>query len=45
MFMADILVALIDESQTLPNDVLESIMSQFMDKNAVSLSWTEVSSN
>ncbi|KAF8634850.1 hypothetical protein AX17_004098 [Amanita inopinata Kibby_2008] len=34
MFIADILVALIDESQTLPSEVLESIMSQFMDKNA-----------
>lgn len=36
MFMADILVALIDECQSLPNDVLESIMAQFMDKNSVS---------
>lgn len=35
MFMADILVALIDECQALPSDVLESIMSQFIDKNAV----------
>lgn len=35
MFMADILVALIDECQSLPSEVLESIMSQFMDKNAV----------
>lgn len=36
MFMADILVALIDECQTLPADVLDAIMAQFMDKNAVS---------
>lgn len=35
MFMADILVALIDECQSLPSEVLESIMAQFMDKNAV----------
>lgn len=37
MFMADILVALIDECQSLPSDVLEAIMAQFMDKNAVRL--------
>jgi sister-chromatid-cohesion protein PDS5 len=36
IFMADILVALIDECQALPSDVLEAIMAQFMDKNAVS---------
>lgn len=36
MFMSDILIALIDECQTLPSDVLEAIMAQFMDKNAVS---------
>lgn len=35
IFMADILVALIDECQTLPGEVLEIIMAQFMDKNAV----------
>lgn len=35
MFMADILVALIDETQSVPSEVLETIMSQFMDKNAV----------
>lgn len=35
MFMADILVALIDECQALPSDVLEAIMAQFMDKNTV----------
>lgn len=35
MFMADILVALIDECQSLPSEVLESIMAQFIDKNAV----------
>lgn len=37
LFMADILIALIDECQNLPSDVLEIIMAQFMDKNAVSL--------
>lgn len=37
MFMADILVALIDECQALPSEVLETIMAQFMDKNSVSL--------
>jgi sister-chromatid-cohesion protein PDS5 len=36
MFVADILVALIDECQVLPAEVLETIMAQFMDKNAVS---------
>lgn len=35
MFMSDILVALIDECQILPGEVLEAIMAQFMDKNAV----------
>ncbi|CCM05112.1 uncharacterized protein FIBRA_07319 [Fibroporia radiculosa] len=35
LFMADILIALIDECQSLPGDVLESIMAQFMDKNTV----------
>jgi hypothetical protein len=35
MFMADILVALIDECQVLPTEVLETILSQFMDKNVV----------
>ncbi|KAF8156995.1 armadillo-type protein [Crassisporium funariophilum] len=34
MFMADILAALIDECTSLPNDVLEVIMAQFMEKNA-----------
>ncbi|KAJ7145311.1 armadillo-type protein [Mycena crocata] len=34
MFLCDILVALIDECQTLPSDVLETIMAQFTDKNA-----------
>ncbi|KAF8223437.1 cohesin-associated protein Pds5 [Tricholoma matsutake] len=33
MFMVDILVALIDECQVLPTEVLETILSQFMDKN------------
>ena len=35
--MADILMALIDECQNLPQEVLEAIMAQFMDKNAVSV--------
>ncbi|RPD56961.1 hypothetical protein L226DRAFT_491089 [Lentinus tigrinus ALCF2SS1-7] len=34
LFMADILIALIDECQSLPSDVLETIMAQFTDKNA-----------
>ncbi|KIJ63153.1 hypothetical protein HYDPIDRAFT_113739 [Hydnomerulius pinastri MD-312] len=34
IFIADILIALIDECQSLPNDVLNTIMAQFMDKNA-----------
>ncbi|KAI0064905.1 cohesin-associated protein Pds5 [Artomyces pyxidatus] len=33
IFMADILVALIDECQVLPSDALETVMAQFMDKN------------
>jgi sister chromatid cohesion protein PDS5 len=37
MHMAEILVALIDESSTVPSDVLEVLMAQFMDKNTVSL--------
>jgi len=37
LFMADILVALIDECQTLPSEVLETIMMQFMDKHVVSV--------
>lgn len=36
LFIADILVALIDECQSLPNDVLDTIMSQFLDKHTVS---------
>lgn len=36
IFMADILIALIDECQSLPSEVLEIVMAQFMDKNAVS---------
>ena len=36
VYMADILVALIDESSSLPGDVLEVVMAQFIDKNAVS---------
>ncbi|KAF7350447.1 Sister chromatid cohesion protein pds5 [Mycena venus] len=34
MFLSDILVALIDECQVLPGEVLDTIMAQFMDKNA-----------
>ncbi|KAF8999085.1 armadillo-type protein [Cyathus striatus] len=34
IFMVDILVALIEESQSVPSEVLETIMAQFMDKNA-----------
>ncbi|KAH7882429.1 armadillo-type protein [Phlebopus sp. FC_14] len=33
MFIADILIALIDECQSLPSNVLETIMAQYMDKN------------
>ncbi|RDB27480.1 Sister chromatid cohesion protein pds5 [Hypsizygus marmoreus] len=33
MFMVDILVALIDECQVLPTEVLETMLSQFMDNN------------
>lgn len=36
LFIADILIALIDECQSLPSEVLQTIMAQFMDKNAVS---------
>ena len=36
IFIADIMVALIDECQTLPAEVLETIMAQFMDKITVS---------
>ncbi|KIK94536.1 hypothetical protein PAXRUDRAFT_827895 [Paxillus rubicundulus Ve08.2h10] len=34
LFISDILIALIDECQSLPNDVLDTIMTQFMDKHA-----------
>ncbi|KAF9226311.1 hypothetical protein BS17DRAFT_794477 [Gyrodon lividus] len=34
LFIADILIALIDECQSLPSDVLDTIMAQFMDKHA-----------
>lgn len=37
MFICDILVALIDECQLVPQEALEIIMAQFMDKNAVSV--------
>ena len=40
LFMADILIALIDECSSLPSEVLEIIMAQFTDKNAVSLTVT-----
>ena len=35
LFIADVLVALIEECQSLPSEVLDVLMSQFMDKNAV----------
>ncbi|KAI0689173.1 armadillo-type protein [Cytidiella melzeri] len=34
LFMSDILIALLDECQSLPNEVLETLMAQYMDKNA-----------
>ena len=37
LFLADILVALIDESQSLPSEALDTLMSQFIDKNAVGI--------
>ena len=37
LYMADILIALIDECNSLPSDVLEVIMAQFIDKTVVSL--------
>lgn len=37
MFLADILVALIDESQTLPSELLETILAQFKDRKSVSV--------
>lgn len=36
MFLADILVALIDESHTLPSELLETILAQFKDRKSVS---------
>ncbi|KAF8434558.1 cohesin-associated protein Pds5 [Boletus edulis BED1] len=33
LFIADILVALIDECQSLPSEVLDTMMAQFLDKN------------
>lgn len=45
IFMADILIALIDESQSLPDDVLSCLMSQFMEKNAVRLLFVILSIN
>ena len=35
-FIAEILVGLIDECPSLPSDVLDTIMAQFLDKNTVS---------
>jgi len=40
MYMANILAALIDESNSLPNDALEILMAQFVEKNAVCRSST-----
>lgn len=37
IFIADILVALIDECQALPSEVLETIMAQFMANDAVTI--------
>jgi hypothetical protein len=37
IFIADILVALVDECQALPSEVLETIMAQFMANDAVCL--------
>jgi sister-chromatid-cohesion protein PDS5 len=37
LYMADILIALIDECNSLPSDVLEVIMAQFIDKTVVGL--------
>ncbi|KAG7091856.1 hypothetical protein E1B28_008258 [Marasmius oreades] len=34
LFLSDILVAIIDEAQTVPSGVLDLILAQFMDKNA-----------
>jgi sister-chromatid-cohesion protein PDS5 len=37
LYMADILIALIDECNSLPSDVMEVIMAQFIDKTVVGL--------
>jgi sister chromatid cohesion protein PDS5 len=37
LFMSDILIALLDECQSLPMEVLETLMAQYMDKNTVSM--------
>lgn len=37
LFMSDILIALLDECQSLPSEVLETLMAQYMDKNTVSV--------
>lgn len=36
LFMSDILTALLDECQSLPNEVLEILMAQYMDRNTAS---------
>lgn len=38
LFMADILIALIDESHSVPEKVLETLQAQFMDESSVSFS-------
>lgn len=40
MYMSDILVALVEESASLPSDVLEILLAQFVPKNAVSIRLT-----
>ena len=35
LHMADILVALIDEAASLPSELMDIMMAQFLDKNAV----------
>ena len=42
LFVADILIALIDECQSLPQDVLELILEQFKDKNPVCFTFSIV---
>lgn len=40
LFMSDILIALLDECQSLPNEVLETLMAQYMDRNTASRNLT-----